>query len=162
MKTKKLFAKVVFTAAIIIFLSATSPQDAFADHGWRTLVGSWVVNVTPDGIEPPGDLPPAFTNLATVNWTRTIVAWDPDLGAGHGAWKRTGRRDFEIKFLILILSENPEFPPNSTLTVTAFLTVGDSGDEASGRVTGEFSNPMLGGIFATVDGAVSFTRIEVD
>lgn len=158
MKTKNPFGKVLFTALIIIFLSAMSPQDAFAGHGWRTLVGSWRVEITPD---QPG--PPPFMNLATLNWPGTIVTSDPDLGTGHGAWKRTGRRDFEIKFVVLVPPDNPlDFPPNSTLTVTAFLTVGDSGDEATGTNTGVFvdsdGEPLEMGV---ITGGVRFTRIKV-
>ncbi len=157
MKTRNPFAKVVFTAAIIIFFSATSLQDAFAHDGRRSLVGSWFVVISPD----PGG-PPPFTNLATLNTDRTIVTSDPTLGGGHGAWKRTGKRDFEIKFLVLVPPDNPlGLPPNTTLTVTAFLTVGDSGDEANGTNIGEFSD-SAGNVIAVVAGDVSFTRIEVD
>ncbi len=159
MKTRNPFAKVIFTAVIIIFFSATSPQDALADRGSRSLAGSWFVSVTPD----PGSGPP-FTNLATVNRHGTIVTSDPILGGGHGAWKRTGKRDFEIKFLLLV---PPVLPPfvlpelaNTTLTVTAFLTVEKSGDEANGTVIGVFSDSA--GVVAVQEGDVSFTRIEVD
>ena len=157
MKIKNPFGKVLIPALIIIFLSATSPQNAFAGHDWRTLVGSWLVEITPD---QPG--PPPFMNLATLNWPGTIVTSDPDLGAGHGAWKRTGTRDFEIKFVVLIRPDSPlGLPPNSTVTVTAFLTVGDSGDEATGINTGVFADSD-GNVIFEVSGGVRFTRIKVD
>lgn len=156
MKTRNPFAKVVFTAAIIIFFSATSLQDAFAHDGRRSLVGSWFVVISPDLGGPP-----PFTNLATLNRDGTIVASDPVLGSGHGAWKRTGKRDFEIKFLTLVDPNDPSFPPNTTLTVRAFLTVDGSGDEANGTVIGEFSD-SAGNVFFVIAGDVSFTRIEVD
>ena len=157
MKTKNPFSKVLFSTLIIIFLSAASPQDAFAGHGWRTLVGSWRVEISPD---KPG--PPPFMNLATLNWPGTIVTSDPDLGAGHGAWKRTGKRDFEIKFLTLVPANNPlGLPPNTILTVTAFLTVGDSGDEATGRAPGVFTD-SAGNVIAVSPGGARFTRIKVD
>ena len=157
MKIKKSFGNVAFTMLILIFLGATSPQDAFADQGWRTLVGSWLVEITPD---QPG--PPPFANLATLNWPGTIITSDPDLGVGHGAWKRTGRRDFEIKFVVLVRPDNPlGLPPNSTVTVTAFLTVDDSGDEANGTNTGVFAD-SAGNVIFEVTGGVRFTRIKVD
>ena len=157
MKTRNPFTKAVFTAIIIILFSATSPQDAFADDGWRSFAGSWFVVITPD----PGG-PPPFTNLATVNWSGTIVTSDPILGGGHGAWNRTGKRDFEIRFLVLVPPDNPlGLPPNTTLTVTAFLTVGDSGDEATGTNTGVFAD-SAGNVIAEVTGGVRFTRIKVD
>ncbi len=157
MKTRNPFTKAVFTAIIIILFSVTSPQDALADDGWRSFVGSWFVEITPD----PGG-PPPFTNLATVHWAGTIVTSDPILGGGHGAWNRTGKRDFEIRFLVLVPPDNPlGFPPNTTLTVTAFLTLGDSGDEANGTNIGEFSD-SAGNVIAVVAGDVRFTRIKVD
>lgn len=157
MKARNPLAKLAFTAAIVVFLSAASPQDAFANHSWRTLVGSWLVEITPD----PGG-PPPFMNLATLNWPGTIVTADPDLGTGHGAWKRTGRRDFQIKFVVLVRPDNPlGFPPNSTVTVTADLTVSNSGDEASGTNTGVISD-SAGNEIAVIAGGVHFTRIRVD
>jgi hypothetical protein len=157
MKTRNPFTKAVFTAIIIILFSVTSPQDALADDGWRSFAGSWFVEITPD----PGG-PPPFTNLATVHWAGTIVTSDPILGGGHGAWNRTGKRDFEIRFLVLVPPDNPlGLPPNTTLTVTAFLTVGDSGDEANGTNIGEFSD-SAGNVIAVVAGDVRFTRIKVD
>lgn len=156
MKKRNPFVKTLFTTAIIIFLSATSPQDALADQGLRTLVGSWFVEITPEGGPPP------FTNLATLNWPGTIVTSDPVLGSGHGAWKRVGRRDFEIRFLTLVPPGNPlGLPPDTILTVTAFLTVGDSGDEANGTNTGEFTD-SAGNVLAVIEGGVRFTRIKVD
>jgi len=156
MKTRNPFAKAAFTAAIIVFLSAASPQAALADHSWRTLVGSWLVDLGPD----PAGVP--IQDLATLNWPGTIITSSPTFGAGHGAWKRIGRRDFELKFLTLIPADNPlGFPPNSTLTVTAFLTVGDSGDEASGTNTGVFAD-SAGNVLFEVSGPVTFTRINVD
>ena len=103
---------------------------------------------------------PPFTNLATLNKEGTIITSDPVTGAGHGAWKQTGRRDFEVKFLELI-PPDLGFPPGTILTVTASLTIDDSGDEANGTNIGEFSAPGIG-VFLVVAGDVSFTRIEVD
>lgn len=157
MKAGISFARFAVVAAAVVFLSVTSPQDAVADHSWRTIVGSWVVVITPD----PGG-PPPFTNLATLNWPGTIITADPDIGTGHGAWKRIGKRDFEIKFVVLVRNDNPlGFPPNSTVTVTAFLTVDNSGDIASGTNTGVFSDAD-GNVLGVVEGGVTFTRIKVD
>ena len=63
---------------------------------------------------------------------------------------------------MLVPPDNPlGLPPNTTLTVTAFLTVGDSGDEANGTNIGEFSD-SAGNVIAVVAGDVRFTRIKVD
>ncbi len=164
MKARKFCVKAAFTAAIIVFLSATSPQDAFADNAWRSLVGSWVVEITlvPG---PPGG-PPPFENLATVHRDGTMVTSDPVIGGGHGAWKRSGKRDFEVKFLALLppvlpADTLPPFLANTTVTVTAFLTVSGSGDEASGVVSAVYTDS--GGIVVfSVEGTVSWTRIAVD
>jgi hypothetical protein len=93
-----------------------NPQVAVADHRWSGLTGSWLVAIDPK--QPPG-LPP-FTNLATVNWDGTIVTSDPVAGGGHGAWKRTGRRQFEVKFLVLV---PPVLPPNTLPPVLAGSTL---------------------------------------
>ncbi len=157
MKTKNPFAKVLFTTVIVIFLSAMSPQDAFANHGWRTLVGSWVVDVTPNGLPP-------FTNIATINWPATIINWDPVFGAGHGTWKRTGRRAFESKFLHLVTPEaaaNLPVPGVTSLTVRGFLTVRGNGDKADGAFITDFLDSNGEPLFS-FDGVVEFTRIKVD
>ena len=154
MKSRNPFTKVLFTAAIIIFFSATISQGAIANEGFRSPVGSWLVEITPaDGSD-------SFANLATLNQEGTIITSDPVAGAGHGAWKQTGTRDFEVKFLEL-LPPDSGFPAGSILTVTASLTIDDSGDEANGTNIGEFSD-SAGNVIAVVAGDVSFTRIEVD
>ena len=155
MKTRNPFTKAVFTAIIIILFNATISQGAIANEGFRSPVGSWFVVITPDSGGPP-----PFTNLATLNQEGTIITSDPVAGAGHGAWKQTGTRDFEVKFLEL-LPPDSGFPLGSILTVTATLTVDDSGDMASGWNIGEFSAPGIGVIFV-VEGGVTFTRITVD
>ena len=59
-----------------------------------------------------------------------MISTDADIGTGLGAWKRTGRRDFHLKFLVLIPPGNViGLPPYGTVIVTADLTVNDSGDE---------------------------------
>lgn len=157
MKARSSYAKVVFTAAIIVFLGATSPQDAYAGHSWRTMVGSWVVEITPD---PGGPRP--FTNLATLNWGGTMISTDADIGTGLGAWKRTGRRDFQLKFLVLIPPGNViDLPPYGTVIVTADVTVNNSGNVATGRTIGVFFDAD-GNEIGEVSGGARFTRIKVD
>ena len=163
MKTRITFATIVLTALIIILLSAASSQDAFADSGRRNFVGSWVVEIV---LDQPG--PPPFFNLATINRGKTMLASDPIVGSGNGVWKRTGRRDFSVKFLTLVPFFFPAGTPpditslaGTTLTVTADVTVGNSGDEASGNVhaiyTDADGNPVV-----EVMGNVFWTRIELD
>ena len=157
MKKKISFARSALTLAIMIAFSATSPQVANADNGWRTLVGSWFVEVTPGSGGPP-----PFANLATLNWPGTIITSDPAFGAGHGAWKRVGPGEFDIKFVTLIAADNPAgLPPNTILTVTSTMTVGDSGDEASGISTGVFRD-SAGNVLGVAGGPTTFTRIKVD
>jgi hypothetical protein len=137
-----------------------SPQDALADRGSRNFVGSWFVVVSPN---QPG--PPPFANLATLNKDGTIITSDSAVGGGHGAWKKSGKRDIEIRFIVLVPPVlPPSLPPflaNTTLTVTAFLTLEKSKDEASGVVTGEYSD-SAGNVVFVVEGDLNFTRIEVD
>lgn len=157
MKTKSPFTTILLTTVIVLFLSAATPQDAFAGHGWRTLVGSWDVAVTPDG-------PPPFRNLTTINWPGTIINTDPVFGGGHGAWKRIGKRTFKVRFLHQVTPEAAEtlpFPAIITsVTVTGTITVGDSGDTASGPFFTIFFD-AAGNKFP-LTGTVEFTRIKVD
>jgi hypothetical protein len=156
MKTTNRFIKLAFTAAIVFLFSATSQQSAFADKDHKSLVGSWIVDIVPDF---PG--PPPFKNLATVHKDNTIVTSDPALGVGQGAWKRTGKKGYEIKFVVLIGSD-PAFPPDSTATITASLTVDANGDGAHGRSSAVFSDSYGNVMFTVPEAPTTFTRIKVD
>lgn len=156
MKKTSILARPLVTGALIILLSATISQDVVADQNGRSFVGSWIVEVFPN---PPG--PPPFTNLGTINRDGTVSNSDPAFGGGHGVWKRIKRGKNEIKFLTLVPPGDPFFPANAIITVTGFVTVNRSGDEASGPFNTEFTDTD-GNLLFSFDGEVRFTRIKID
>jgi hypothetical protein len=143
------------TVAIIglvatVLLGALMPTDSTA--GQKALVGSWIVDVMPD---QPG--PPPVRNIGTITSDGTTVNTDPELGTGYGIWKKTGPREFAVKFLTLIPAGHPF--GDGTTTVTATLTVDKDGDTATGPFTTVFDATNFQ---ATVTGTVVLTRITFD
>lgn len=155
MKTQAFLSKTTLAALFAVFLCTATMQNAVADRGKRTFVGSWIVDVSPN---LPGPLP--FKNLATIGREGTIVNSDPDFGGGHGVWARTGRRHFATKFLTLIPPDDPSFPPNTTITVVGNVTLDHGGNTAGGPFVTEFSDAD-GNVFFAFDGEVEFTRISL-
>jgi hypothetical protein len=127
MKAKPIVAIIVL--ALVVSLGALTPVDATA--GQKSLVGSWIVDVTPD---QPG--PPPFRNLVTITSDGTIVNTAPEFGTGHGISKKTGPREFAGKFLHLVPVGHPF--GEGTITVTSTLTVDKDGDTATGPFTTVF------------------------
>jgi hypothetical protein len=133
------------------WLGALAPPESIA--GQKSLIGAWIIDVTPN---PPG--PPPFRNIGSFGPDGLNINYDPEFGAGHGLWRKTGPREFEVKFLTLIAPGHPFFG-EGTITVTGTVTVDRDGDTATGPFTTIFnttSNPM------TVTGTVTLTRIEFD
>jgi hypothetical protein len=148
MLTKRTAAGIVL--ASIVLLGALTPLEATAQP--KSLVGSWIVDVTPG---QPG--PPPLRNLVTSTPYGTTVNTDPEFGTGHGIWKKTGPRDFAGKFLTLIPSGHPLGA--GTITVTSTLTLDKDGDTATGPFTTVFDATNFK---ATVTGTVVLTRITFD
>lgn len=145
MKTRRNVTIVVLALAAL--LGAMTPPEAVAAQ--KSLVGSWIVDVMPD---QPG--PPPVRNIGTITSDRTSVNTDPEFGTGYGIWKKTGPREFAIKFLTLIPAGHPF--GEGTITVTATLTVDKDGDTATGPFTTVFAATNFQ---ATVTGTVLLTRI---
>jgi hypothetical protein len=148
MKTTRTAAIVVLATTVL--LSALTPADSIA--GQKSLVGSWIVDVMPD---QPG--PPPVRNIGAITSDQTTVNTDPELGTGYGIWKKTGPREFSVKFLTLIPTGHPF--GEGTTTVTATLTVDKDGDTATGPFTTVFDAINFQ---ATVTGTVVLTRITFD
>jgi hypothetical protein len=147
--------RIRYTVAIIglvatVLLGALTPTDSTA--GQKALVGSWIVDVTPD---PPG--PPPFRNLGTLTSDGLDLNFDPEFGAGHGIWKKTGPREFAVKFVHVVPASHPI--GEGTITVTSTLTVDKDGDTATGPFTSVFDTTNLQ---TTFTGTVVLTRITFD
>ena len=141
-------------------------QSALADDTFgRTLVGSWEVLITDEqGL-------PTNLDMTTVNRDGTLTNSDSVFGTGHGAWKRTGKGQFAIRFRTPILATafGPPFffpfLPGSILTVSAEVIVAEDGMAAFGPYDAVVHQPDGFGGFVPVagfNGNVAFSRITVD
>lgn len=144
MRNPKSIAMLAVIGLMAFGLGATVSQDAIADQ--KSMVGSWVVEVSPNG-------PPDFTNLVTFTVDGSIINSDPDIGTGHGAWIQTGVRTFATTFSHLV-------PPDMISVRSSALTVDQGGDEA----TGPFETFLVipdGTEIPLFDGTAELTRITV-
>ena len=111
---------------VVVLLGAMTPVDSASAE--KSLVGSWIIDVIPDQPEiPPG------RNIGTITSDRTMIITDPEFGTGHGIWRKTGPREFAIKFLALVPIGHPV--GEGTITVTSSVTVDKDGDTATGPFT---------------------------
>jgi hypothetical protein len=149
MKTQRRLVAVV-GLALAVLLGPLAPMDSIA--GQKSLVGSWIIDITPD---QPG--PPPARNIGAISSDGTTVNTDPEFGTGYGIWKKTGARKFAVKFLTLIPAGHPV--GEGAITVTATITVDQDGDAATGPFTTVFDATNFQ---ATVTGTVVLTRITFD
>lgn len=156
MSATKPLAILSVTAVLTMLFGTLHPPYALADD--TSIVGSWVVQVFPN---PPG--PPPFKNLVTSTRDGGNINYDPTLGAGHGVWKKVGNRMFAAKFLTLFPPGfDPPFPPETTSTVSALLTLNETGDEGTGPFQTVITHPTTGEEIASFTGTVVVTRITID
>ena len=147
---KKSIAILILTGAALF--GVLNPQSAIADA--NSIVGSWEVEVFPN---PPGT--PSFKNLVMSTPEGGNINSDPRFGTGIGVWRRVGGRTFSTKFLTLVPPGDPEFAANSTVAVSATLTLAHKGDEMNGPFETIITDPQ-GNIIASFDGTVKLTRIK--
>jgi hypothetical protein len=144
-------------ALLVFVLALTGVQAAVADGGpGKTLVGTWVVNIVPDGPVPP------TVDITVVNRDGTMSNSDALLGTGHGIWRRLGDSVFEMKFTTPVIAfTGTAFPPGVTLTVTTRdLAVDKGGLTASGRFSADFEPDQA--TFPDFTGAINFTRMTFE
>jgi hypothetical protein len=163
---KREMVKMTCGCLVLCLLVLAGAQPALADKSpGRTLVGSWEVFITNEQGLPPN------LDMTTVNRDGTLTNSDSLFGTGHGAWKRAGDGQFQMTFRTPVLATAggpPLFVPiGSVLTVTATVTVDESGMAAIGPYTAEIV--QLGGStfcgfngHCTLTGLVAFSRITVD
>jgi hypothetical protein len=140
---------VVVIGLVVVLLGALTVDSIAAE---RSLVGSWIIHVMPD--QP--DLPPG-RNIGTFTSDRTMINTDPEFGTGYGIWKKTGPREFAVKFLTLVPAGHPA--GEGTTTVTSPVTVDKDGDTATGPFTTVVD---AANVQATFTGTVVLTRIKFD
>jgi hypothetical protein len=133
---------------LVVLLGTMTPVDSISAE--RSLVGSWIIDVIPDQPEfPPG------RNIGTITSDRTMIITDPEFGTAHGIWKKTGPREFAIKFLALIPIGHPI--GDGTIMVTSSVTVDKDGNTATGPFTTVIDAANLQ---ASVAGTAVLTRVE--
>ncbi len=153
---KRMLAILTLTGISVFLVGAASAHDADERDG-RSLVGSWIV--TGAGAVPP------FTSLSTFTEDGAVINAPQSAQTGLGVWRATGGRQFSIKFVELLDPDDPDnalFPSDTSLTVTAEVTVSKDGSSASGSFSGVFETPAIGEFFSFTGGTVAFERITLD
>lgn len=154
MRIKFLTVILALIGVLTVAFASAVTQDAMA--GQKSLAGSWTVLVVTD---PPG--PPPFTNLATVTKDGSVINSSPTFGTGHGAWAKLGRGEFAITFVTLVPSDIPDFPPDTSFTVSGTLTIDEEGNEATGPITTIFNDADGNELISEV-GTLTLTRLMVE
>jgi hypothetical protein len=146
----------LFAISVFVVAAVGSPMAVADPAPGQTLVGTWIVNIFPDGPVPPA------ADISVVNRDGTVSNSDSLLGTGHGIWRRLGDSTFEMKFITPVLAlTGLAFPPGVTLTVTTGdLAVDQGGLTASGTFSADFEPDQA--TFPDFTGSISFTRMTFD
>jgi hypothetical protein len=163
-KTMKSSARRIVSILIAAFLLSVS--GAFAQSllppvavpANNSITGSWQVNSTPDGAPP-------FRGLITFSEGGGMIAsaqGDNLINAGslatpgHGAWSRTGNREFLFTFVQILYNADGEHDGMIRIRHTA--TMNKSGNAWTGQLTLEVFDPGDNLVF-TGTGSGTATRI---
>ena len=148
---KRMLAILTLTGISVFLIGAASAHDA------DDVVGSWIVMGA--GAAPP------FTALATFTNDGAVINVPQSGETGLGVWRATGDRQFSLKIVQLLDPDDPDnagFPPDTSFTITAEVTVSNDGSSASGSFSGVFEHPAFGELFRFTGGTVAFERITLD
>jgi hypothetical protein len=156
-------------ALLILAITSVILPTAIADPApGKTLVGAWIVEISPVGLDKTVD-------ITVVHVDGTVSNSDSILGTGHGIWQRLGAKQeteageneispstFQVRFKTPILEGNSlGLPGGFILTVTSTVTLDKSGNVAEGpfeTTVGPPGFPPDQGFF----GEVRFTRMSFD
>ncbi len=149
-----LVALFMMLLAMPAFAGGDSDSDSDSDSDGASIVGSWeAVSTLNTGQEAPG----LFTFTADRTW---ISSGDNAfLGNGHGAWKRTGHRDFDTLNKAFIFA--PDGSLSLVLTNRTEIEVSTDGDSFTAAFASETALPD-GTVIGSVAGTAVGTRITVD
>ncbi|MEL7187308.1 MAG: hypothetical protein AAFN50_12890 [Pseudomonadota bacterium] len=149
------FVKYAMTGVVLLTLAIATPELAEASPGQKGIVGAWVIEGQPDGGGP------GFINIGAIHRDGTMSNADPLFGAGHGVWKRSGRRSFAVRFVTIVSPFNAILP-NTIITVNGNLYL----DKSRKLVTGDFETTFtdLDGnpVMPVSTGTIKLTRITTD
>ena len=150
-------------AALVLSVSATfaqiqEPPIPVRSADNNSIAGSWQVKSTPDGA-------PSFRGLITFSEGGGMIAsaqGDNLINAGslatpgHGAWSRTGNREFLFTFIQVLYNADGEYDGMIRIRHTA--TMNKSGNTWAGQLTLEVFDPGDNLVF-TGTGSGTATRI---
>jgi hypothetical protein len=145
--------------------AATTPAIAHADQDDHGVTGSWFATVT--ATDPPLG---QFTSLISfheggiVNESRRYLVKGTPLGdlletTGHGAWKRSGRRGYEVFFRFLIQNHDTS-APIGTDNIRLSLRLSRDGEGLNGTFVSQIKDES-GAVVFQAAGEYSATRITV-
>ena len=161
MLKKRILRTLIVTGVITILIAATDSHSSFAYQKSKLLEGSWIVTIT--GGQGTPDLPSWYKAHVTFSRGGGLVATitDPLLSTGHGAWSKTGKREFAITILLFQFDLAGNFL--GTLEARATLTVDDNSDTFdSDDYQFEFFDPDRNPTGFVGVGAAHGTRINVE
>jgi hypothetical protein len=157
---------------ILLFVACFVAVSAQADEV-QHLDGSWAITIT--AVEPPG-LPP-FKGLITFTLNGEVLEsrrpyvpftpFGPVLeSSGHGAWVRTGRREFAVAFQFLVQAapNNPTFVNGEELgtdNIRMQLVRDRSGESLAGTFVSE-AKDADGNVVFTAHGTITGTRMRAE
>ena len=161
MLKKRILWTLIVIGTITFLIVTMGSHSSYADQKSTLLEGSWVVRIT--GGQGTPDLPSWYQANVTFSRGGGLVATitDPLLSTGHGAWSKTGKRDFAVT--IIFFQFDPDGNFLGTLKARATLTVNDTSDTfTSDDYQFEFFDPDGNPTGFVGVGEADGTRINVE
>jgi hypothetical protein len=159
---KRLWLGLVTALGVGAFLRVPSaqagPKDAVTSGQGQGLEGSWILRAI---ATVPGFEPALFINLATATSDGSVIASSPfpSLSSAHGAWVRTGNREFEMTAIYSRADQNENFVGISKVRVR--LTLNATKDRAHGGFIQEGFD-VDGNLIRVIEAAAEAERIKVE
>lgn len=143
--------------ALFTMVQANSGNALAGPNGKYNLEGSWTIDATP----APGSPIPPFKALATFAGGGGVVETvllPPVITPAHGAWEKTGSRDFAFAVVHHLVDQNGN--PAGTVRAKSIVRL-TSQDEFEATFEGTFFDPLGNPVFP-ITGTERGARIEVD
>jgi hypothetical protein len=120
------------------------------DRNHPRIVGTWSVQVTPNGEQP-------FQALVTFTRDGSVIETEADApGTGQGAWRRIGRNRFAFAFQSFVFTETGD--PGGHVVVRSVVTLSD--DTLSGPFKFNVYDPA-GNVVQSGSGTATATRFVI-
>ena len=158
---KTVQAAIAAVLSLIICASGSMVRaEPLANKG-DSLVGSWFLDVTPDGPVPaPFKMLMTFTSDGTLTETQNDALAPPFfLTPGHGVWGKVGKRRYALKMVQLAFDSAGGY--TGKLTLNATITEGEQDDKISMVMQVKVQDADGNLIFST-GGVAQGTRIRLD